>query len=686
MITDADKTGGQEESNSQMGVTESRDKNTISKYLLNDKVTKAEVLWVLQTVFTHASLRGAGSDVLLFKEMFSDSEIAAKMEMGRTKIAYTISYGLAPFFLNQIFDVLSSCTDLVIGFDETLNKVSQRQQLDVCVRFFDDTKQEVRSAYIGSAFLSSTRAVDLLDGLKSCLKSNPVLLTRVIQVSMDGPNVNLKLAKDLTTELRVQRGETFELLNLGSCGLHVVHNSFKSGMKEAEWRIDEFLQSLFYLFRDVPLRRADYTSITASTLFPLKFCAVRWVENQSVAERAYEMLPKLKVYVKAVNKQIEKKWKDSHPDYRRSFAGVSVNKNFKVVAAAVIDKFFKAKLAFFMSAAASVEPFLKKFQSEEPMVPFLYDDLIGLVQPVLEKVVKPEILKSTTLKSLCNIQLTEANLLSSTKVNIGFAAKVALNELKLDPAGKDVLLFRTSCKAYFVGFLKKMFERSPLTYPFTRFVTCLNPELIAHSPDIAKKRLQFCLETVVEKGHMAGSSADKAKDEYAQLICLPSFKHSLSVYRRTDRRVDHFWMTTISDSGKALEFLKSFLQKILILSHGNASSERGFSINKDCLVVNQLEESLVAQRIVYDAVSNAGGVSKVPIDKSLVQYARNAHSRYKEALEAQRKKESEKKQQVERKREAAKMINDLENKKAKILTDAEKEVSLLDEKLKQMKQ
>ena len=54
-----------------------------------------------------------------------------------------------------------------------------------------------------------------------------------------------------------------------------------------------------------------------------------------------------------------------------------------------------------------------------------------------------------------------------------------------------------------------------------------------------------------------------------------------------------------------------FVKKLLILSHGNATMERGFSINKECLVVNQMETSLVAQRLVYETVMEVGGIENV---------------------------------------------------------------------------
>lgn len=55
--------------------------------------------------------------------------------------------------------------------------------------------------------------------------------------------------------------------------------------------------------------------------------------------------------------------------------------------------------------------------------------------------------------------------------------------------------------------------------------------------------------------------------------------------------------------------LVKFMQKICVLFHGNAAVERSFSINKDCLVENLLERSLVAQRRhICDGVKAAKGI------------------------------------------------------------------------------
>lgn len=74
---------------------------------------------------------------------------------------------------------------------------------------------------------------------------------------------------------------------------------------------------------------------------------------------------------------------------------------------------------------------------------------------------------------------------------------------------------------------------------------------------------------------------------------------------------------SVFDSNPGYLELRIFFQFVLILSYGNAGVERGFSVNKDCLLYNQHEESLVALRLVHDTVTSAGGISSTQIDKSL---------------------------------------------------------------------
>ena len=66
--------------------------------------------------------------------------------------------------------------------------------------------------------------------------------------------------------------------------------------------------------------------------------------------------------------------------------------------------------------------------------------------------------------------------------------------------------------------------------------------------------------------------------------------------------------------------------------------ERGFSVNKECLMDNMKEESLVGIRTVYDAVKYQGEVGKVSVTKSMILSVRNSYGRYKDVSENQKEK------------------------------------------------
>lgn len=108
------------------------------------------------------------------------------MELQRTKLSFTIVFGLAPFFKRNLTNQISKCDQFVITFDESLNKVSQ----DLVVRYWNEEEKKVNTRYLTSSFLSKAQAVDLLEAFMSSLDA--LGKAKLLQVSMDGPNVKLR--------------------------------------------------------------------------------------------------------------------------------------------------------------------------------------------------------------------------------------------------------------------------------------------------------------------------------------------------------------------------------------------------------------------------------------------------------------------------------------------------------------
>ena len=83
--------------------------------------------------------------------------------------------------------------------------------------------------------------------------------------------------------------------------------------------------------------------------------------------------------------------------------------------------------------------------------------------------------------------------------------------------------------------------------------------------------------------------------------------------------------------------LWAMVKPLLLLSHGQASVERGFSVNRQVEVENLIGDSFLAERLIRDHIYSVGGIKNVEISKSLLPSAASARQRYTAHLEDQRK-------------------------------------------------
>jgi len=90
--------------------------------------------------------------------------------MGAIKYKYVINHASSPYFSNDLQDRLSQYDYFVIGFDESLNKICQRGQIYIFVKYFDINRRIVRTEYFSSVFLGRARAQDLLNNFVAEIK------------------------------------------------------------------------------------------------------------------------------------------------------------------------------------------------------------------------------------------------------------------------------------------------------------------------------------------------------------------------------------------------------------------------------------------------------------------------------------------------------------------------------------
>ena len=169
-----------------------------------------------------------------------------------------------------------------------------------------------------------------------------------MQISVDGPSDNWAFLKEIQNHR--EQEELQQLINIGSCGLHIIHGAFQTGATTTCWNIKGTLKAIYKLLRDSPARRADYISVTGSTLFPFSFCATRWVEDKKGADRAIEIWVNICEVIDV--------WQKLAPSKR------SRCKSYTTVVTAINDQLATAKLQFFNFIAMTLQPFLELYQSD----------------------------------------------------------------------------------------------------------------------------------------------------------------------------------------------------------------------------------------------------------------------------------------------------------------------------------
>ena len=97
--------------------------------------------------------------------------------------------------------------------------------MEFVVRYWDNVKNEVSVRYLNSEFLGHAAAVDIIhefgEGIKELKKR------QLLQISMDGPSVNWAFFKKM--QKHREQEELSQLINIGSCGLYVIHEAFQTG-------------------------------------------------------------------------------------------------------------------------------------------------------------------------------------------------------------------------------------------------------------------------------------------------------------------------------------------------------------------------------------------------------------------------------------------------------------------------
>ena len=214
------------------------------KFSFEENVRKAEIIQALKLVDSNQSFALTNGDGDRFAAMFPDSKIAASYKQNETKMKYTIQYGIAPYFREQLNDDVRKKA-FTFKFDETTNQ-QVKKQYDGCFQYWSERFGCFKVSYCGTLMVDHCPSEKLMEHFFEFINKANLDVSLMLHVGMGGPNVNLKF-EDLikSSEQFIAAGKV--ILSIGTCPLHIVHNSFRNGIKLLSFDVDGFAIDVNFL-------------------------------------------------------------------------------------------------------------------------------------------------------------------------------------------------------------------------------------------------------------------------------------------------------------------------------------------------------------------------------------------------------------------------------------------------------
>ena len=287
--------------------------------------------------------------------------------------------------------------------------------------------------------------------------------SKILQVASDSPSVNFLFLKKIW--LSHERKKLLPLLDIGRCGLHVIHNRFKTGTKKgSDWEPQKLLKAMLKFLQEAPICRSLYENVSESLDYPLQFSGHCWCENEKSAEKAEMML---EGYQKFITLTCNLK-KSQQPDGKNK---LSVFKSM------IHEPLLPAKLKLFEMVSSKLNVFLRGFQTNKPMVSFIADTLGDLVCDFFGRIILKDVLKKKSdLYNLIQINPLVKNIRKNPEsVAIGFAVKHKLEQIKSSLNSLKILEFRKQAGDFLAQLLHHLLEKPPLKYVVLCSAVCFNP-------------------------------------------------------------------------------------------------------------------------------------------------------------------------------------------------------------------
>ena len=295
-----------------------------------------------------------------------------------------LMFNTGPCFQKQlIYDVNSSKNPVTLHHDETTT-TQVIKQMDLHFHFWSEEQNEVVRRFYIALMFGHAEGAKVAAPMVDKLEEDKVNLSSILTLSSDGPNVNKNIFRAVNTSLKGAGNPG--MINIGTCNLHVVHNSFCKALEAYGIPVNDLAVDIHSFFKISSARREDFKFIQleeeVETYTFLRHVPSWWLTLGPVVDRLIEQWEPLQKYFTDLANKDPK--------------NAPTSSAFKRSCTRLQNKQTLVELHFLQSVTPLYHSFLELFQTEAPLVHVLYEELCRLVYMMMGRYVKASVYQNKT--------------------------------------------------------------------------------------------------------------------------------------------------------------------------------------------------------------------------------------------------------------------------------------------------
>lgn len=461
---------------------------------------------------------------------------------------------------------------------------------------------QVEFRHLRTFFLGSATAVIIISKIKEALAEAMLNFTDIISISMDGPNVNKTILREIDDEMSKERGT--RLIKTGSCNLHVLNNVFKKGLKIYGHNVENLAIQAYCWFDGYPSRKEDFKKYVAkefptikTTVF-LKHSPSRWLTLNPALIRLSQLFNALKKYFL---------------EYLLTKEKFKITKYYENITSLLKDQFIEVELVIIIESSNLLNVYNATLQQKKPLIHQLYTELISLIKEIANKIcLEP----NKDLEYLFDLW----NLKSASLIITSDAVNNAMSSI-IDEDDRIAIL--NQYIKHYLELGRKLIQTNNCNFKMLKSFEVLDPRKIKN--DGIAQGLQYLLNFFPQKGQ---------NEEFRQNV-MAEFQQLQSqniVFSDADiNNIDQFWYTFFEEN-KNYPNLKHVFLNLICVSHGQADVERFFSTSGQFLTEDKAQ---ITERTFNSVLNCMDGLKEYknkihlfPFSDDLILRARNARKSY----------------------------------------------------------